>query len=375
MNLLDNFKKPTFVIKHKDFSLLWFEATNQFLVVQGLLKVFFSDTELLSQSDFDEALQYLFAAHPKFKALFQAISADNSNLCDLPKEFESKLNIKELEDFKTSVLELNNRFIRVLYSNAAIQLIFNAPFNHLIADNTNKTDSELIINHHEKDLNLFFNRDLIYKTPKKEFYVLQAQFANKLIEFYHSIHKPRWMCSFHACALQKNHKAFLLLGDSGVGKSTLTALLALSGYRLIADDLVLMDDDLKIYDNPAALSLKENSWAVVQHHCNDFDLPQTSNKTKGNIRIKYLPIHAIQNNTPSTFNVDTIVWVNYSKNSDSKLLKLETKVMLERLIPDTWVKPIKSSAMAFAEWTLNTKALHLTYSDFSSAKSILDAEL
>lgn len=375
MNLLDNFKKPTFLIEHQDFSLLWFEAYNQFLVVQGLLKVFFSDTELLSQRDFNDALQSLFMSHPKFEAFFQAISADNSNPYDLTKEFESKFHEKDLDNFKTSVLELNNRFIRVHSSNAAIELIFNAPYNQLRADNTNKTDSELIINHHDKDLNLFFNGDLIYKTPKKEFYVLQAQFANKLIEFYHSINKPRWMCSFHACAVQKNNKAFLLLGDSGVGKSTLTALLALSDYRLIADDLVLMDDDLKIYDNPAAISLKENSWAVVQDHCNDFDLPQTSNKTKGNIRMKFLPIHTIQNNTPSTFNVDALVWVNYSKNSPSKLLKLETKVMLERLIPDTWVKPVKSSALAFAKWMLNTKALHLTYSDFNSAKSILDAEL
>lgn len=49
---------------------------------------------------------------------------------------------------------------------------------------------------------------------------------------------------------KKNKKTLLILGDSGAGKSTLTALLCAHGYHFNGDDLILMDADLNIYDNP-----------------------------------------------------------------------------------------------------------------------------
>jgi serine kinase of HPr protein (carbohydrate metabolism regulator) len=373
MNSLDNFKKPTFIIKNRDHSLLWFGTTNQFLIVQDALEVFFSESLVLTKPQYQEALEKLVGIHPEISGLMEAISIDNTNTFAENTLSEDYKHLPP-NDFEVSNLGMGQHTLSVYYGSKALKTLFEAPFAHLKTNSDNFT-KELFITKKESKLNLYAGKKLIYTTTNDQLFVLQAQFTNKLTEFYHNISSPNWLCAFHACAVQKDNKAFLLLGDSGVGKSTLTALLALSGYRLIADDLVLMDDDLKIYDNPAALSLKENSWAVVQQYCNGFDLPQTSAKTKGNIRMKYLPLHAIQNNTPSTFNVDAMVWVNYSKSSVDAISLMETKDMFECLIPDTWINPVKSSAMAFSEWAIQVKALKLTYSDFNSAKKLLDAQL
>ena len=40
---MSNFPKPSFVFSQSNFSLFWFGATNQFLVVQDALEVFFNE--------------------------------------------------------------------------------------------------------------------------------------------------------------------------------------------------------------------------------------------------------------------------------------------------------------------------------------------
>ncbi|MFL2621592.1 MAG: hypothetical protein ACJ0P3_03310, partial [Flavobacteriaceae bacterium] len=200
-------------------------------------------------------------------------------------------------------------------------------------------------------------------------------FTNRLTELYHSISSPKWLCAFHGCAVQRNNKTFLLLGDSGAGKSTLSSLLSLSDYRFISDDLVLMDHDFKIYDNPAAVSVKENAWPVIDNYYKAFTAIKTSRKLKGETQIKFLPLHTLQNNIPQSFNLDALVWVNYSNDQINHLSRLDKQQALSRLIPDTWIYSDINSAKAFANWALGIKAYHLDYSDFIVAKELLDDKI
>ncbi len=51
---------------------------------------------------------------------------------------------------------------------------------------------------------------------------------------------------FHAAMLERNGGGLILAADSGVGKSTLAAGLAFSGWRLLSDELTLIDPDDRI---------------------------------------------------------------------------------------------------------------------------------
>lgn len=69
----------------------------------------------------------------------------------------------------------------------------------------------------------------------------------------------------HAAVLEKNGQAVILPGDPGAGKSTLTALLALSGWRLLSDEIALIDrDDGMIVPLARPVSLKNASIDVVR---------------------------------------------------------------------------------------------------------------
>ena len=370
---MSNYPKPTFVISESNFSLVWLGSTNHFLVVQDTLQDFFSEAVVQIESEYQESLEVLIDMHPEMIGLMQAISIDNTSTLtkDTTVEYCKHFN---LSDFESSNLTMGQNRVSVYYGSKTLQTIFEAPYAYL-NNKKIKGNKELALLEIDNKLSLFIGKELLYTTPKDQFFVLQAQFANILTEFYHNISSPNWLCAFHGCAVQKNNKTFLLLGDSGAGKSTLSSLLSLSDYRFIADDLVLMDHDFKVYDNPAAVSVKENAWPVIENYYKAFTTFKTSRKLKGQAKMKFLPLHVLQNNIPKSFNIDALVWVNYSKDQINHLSLLDKQQALSRLIPDTWIYSELSSAKAFANWAMNIKTYHLDYHDFNIAKALFDDQL
>ena len=363
--------RPSFLVSCSDFTMGWFAKTNQFLILEGFLESFFLQTQEMSETDFNNAFQALLIEHPSLKIFSETLSVPNI----IPNNFTSlknNYNTISKDNFTSSTLKLTNVGLNAIYHNKQLQTFFQAPYEYLVTK-INVVHHEILISSTAENLDLYFNHRHIYNCKKSEHFILQAQFSNKITELHHQIKAPNWLCSFHACAVHKNNKTFLLLGDSGAGKSTLCSLLSLSGYRFIADDLVLMDHEYQIYDNPAAVSIKENAWPVIKRHHNEFKSVKVSCKTKGRTKLKYLPLHNIQNNHPTKFKVDALVWVNYKVNHKVDFFDLEQKEMLSRLIPDTWVNPKKATAQAFTDWARVVKSYQLNYSDFKTAKSILDA--
>ncbi|MCR5165234.1 MAG: HprK-related kinase A [Thermoguttaceae bacterium] len=57
---------------------------------------------------------------------------------------------------------------------------------------------------------------------------------------------------FHAAMLERNGRGLILAADSGDGKSTLAAALAFSGWRLLSDELTLIDPDDQVEIQPGA---------------------------------------------------------------------------------------------------------------------------
>jgi HprK-related kinase A len=69
----------------------------------------------------------------------------------------------------------------------------------------------------------------------------------------------------HAAVLERNGQAVILPGDPGAGKSTLTAALTLSGWRLLSDEITIIDrDDGLIVPLVRPVSLKNDSIDVIR---------------------------------------------------------------------------------------------------------------
>lgn len=91
----------------------------------------------------------------------------------------------------------------------------------------------------------------------------------------------------HAAAVERGGKAVILPGDSGSGKSTLAALLGEAGWRLLADEFVMIDmTSGLIVPFPRAISLKNSAIAAMETRIADparFG-PHLSGTPKGELR-------------------------------------------------------------------------------------------
>jgi hypothetical protein len=71
----------------------------------------------------------------------------------------------------------------------------------------------------------------------------------------------------HAAVLERNGHAVIMPGDPGAGKSTLTAALMLDGWRLLSDEIALIDrTDGQLYGLARPVSLKNASIDIIQAH-------------------------------------------------------------------------------------------------------------
>jgi HprK-related kinase A len=89
----------------------------------------------------------------------------------------------------------------------------------------------------------------------------------------------------HAAVLERDGRALIMPGDPGAGKSTLTAALMLSGWRLLSDEIALVDRcDGLLRGLARPVSLKNASIGIVRDHDPGAVLGDTAHDThKGSV--------------------------------------------------------------------------------------------
>jgi hypothetical protein len=69
---------------------------------------------------------------------------------------------------------------------------------------------------------------------------------------------------FHGGVVKFRGRVIVLPGQSGAGKSTTVAALALSGAEFYSDEVAVLDSSLNAHPFPRVLGLKQGGWAAVQ---------------------------------------------------------------------------------------------------------------
>jgi HprK-related kinase A len=100
----------------------------------------------------------------------------------------------------------------------------------------------------------------------------------------------------HAAVVEKGGYAAILPGPPGSGKSTLCASLALSGWRLLTDELALVSlDGCSIIPLPRPVSLKNESIEVIRRFSPQATLGKTvSDTVKGTVTHMRVPVDSVR---------------------------------------------------------------------------------
>lgn len=118
-----------------------------------------------------------------------------------------------------------------------------------------------------------------------------------------SMHAHQYLI-IHAAVVEKNGRAVILPAPPGSGKSTLTAGLVLSGWRLLSDELTLIDRKTgMIHPLPRPVSLKNQSIPLIQAFSDQAFINSPSHDTakgtvahmrppKESVRRQHEPAHA-----------------------------------------------------------------------------------
>jgi hypothetical protein len=363
---------PTSIKLFDDYWVLWYTKSNTYSVVsstfKSLLDNYLASPDLRnftsSLGNEDELIDS--------KLVSEKLEDYLKNCNQKSETFESK-DIG-LDKSYRSILKhynINGKTLAVYYGSSYEFEASHPAIAHLCITTFDNVDITFDIQFRESVFFLFKDEELLTSAPGKDFHVIQGKFIMHLLCSINNNRESDWLGTFHGSTLTDGKTSILFIGASGKGKSTLCALLAASGFGLLADDLSpMLASNQCIYHNPLALSIKEGAFALLNPLIPQFDLLPTVNFKTSKGPIKYIPHPKPKKNH---YPCHSIVLVNYERNAETHLKSASVKNVLETLIPDSWLSPNPSHAKQFLDWLKSTTFYELTYSDTKSVTQEMTA--
>jgi len=370
---LNNHLAPTLKYNYGDYFLLWFASSNTYNIVDSnfdmLLELYFSsdsietlksdllDSKLLSSDQVEETLTTI------HKYLTDC-NYHNTNEQNIEPPFPKKA---------TPIckhIQVLDKKIKLYFDSEIVQKTIFPALAHLQIDTEITEDIHFSFFLHEGYLYMLQDNAFVIKVPKLDYHLLQGKFIFKLLCEIHNKQDSDWVGTFHGCTITKNDRALFITGVSGKGKSTLSTLLASSGFGLLADDVSpLLAKDLNLYYNPSAVSIKTGSFNILKSYVKNFDaIKQVEfNASKG--AIKYISFNPPKH---KNYTCHAILLVNYKVNSETLLEEAQLPEVLNAFIADSWLSPSIEHAKHFMNWLSTLHFYKLTYSDTKNAIAIVN---
>lgn len=179
---------------------------------------------------------------------------------------------------------------------------------------------------------------------------------------------------FHAGTIEKNGKVIAMPAEQGSGKSTLTAAMVYSGWRLFSDELALISlEDELVYPCTRPINLKNNSIEVINNFVDNAVFSTIAKDThKGTVALLKPPTDSVKRmHEPAPLHC--IVFPKYIPDSKAKLTPINQIQAFEQLIEHSFNYHILGEeGFHLIANILNTVSCYqFEYSDFEEAKKVL----
>ena len=349
-----------------DKTVLWSSRDNQYLVLEN--------TTALLVSKLSKGIALEDISRELSQELSLPVKETTDFVLNLKKRFidttpPSKPNITD--SFKDAVLpnhfsvekfyKINELVIKACFESEESCFLIHPKFEHLEVESQKH---DFCFKTFTQDARIFLAVDnkLIGSWPFDEFHYFQGKYSMQLIQKIHSMQEDEWLGVFHASAVSDKKSAMLFLGDSGNGKSTSLALLQAHGFDCIADDFVpVAAQSQEIYSFPAAISVKKTSLDTLLPF-----YPELSDSKEYDFKVAQKIVRYLKpnnNDFSSHLPCKGLVFIKYIKDAPLSCEKIDKITAFQKLVPDSWLSPIKENVAIFLDWFAALDCFELTYSN------------
>ena len=350
--------------------IMWFEKSNKYIVVNDLL-----NNLILNRIDSDKfPINASLLKQNKINSeKLKPISDNIKNLLEECNQDYDKINPKQSlsiadEYIHQSKFKFNKRVVKIEYSDERLKSLIERKFDHLKCNEKEEITYKVVKKN--KKINLFKNDKFLGSWGSEKMHEFQGKVSMELTSFFHGMSDSDWTAVFHGSTLFRLNNCLMLTGDSGSGKSSLSAILMANDFALIADDFSPMDDKGIHYNFPSAISIKEGFYSVAKKLYKSFsELNEYYiNDIKGNV--KYL---ADKTDKPILkSNCNTILNVKFGAGLKNEIKSINKGKALEKILPDAWISKDIKDALAFITWVKSSMFYDLTYNDNDEAIKMIN---
>ena len=350
--------------------IMWFEKSNKYIVVNDLL-----NNLILNRIDSDKyPIKISLLKQNKISSKkLKSIKDNIKNLleeCNTEYENKNSLMSFSIAEKYThhSKFRFNERVVKLEYSDERLKSLIDPKFVHLKCNEKEETTYKIV--EKNKKINLFKNDKFLGSWYSKKMHEFQGKVSMELTSFFHGMSDSDWTAVFHGSTLCKEDSCLMLTGDSGSGKSSLSAILMNDNFALIADDFSPMDDKGIHYNFPSAISIKEGFYYEAKKLYKSFsELNEYYiNDIKGNV--KYLPDYSGKPILKS--NCKTILNVKFGSSLKNEIKSINKGKALEKILPDAWISREIKDAKAFINWVKSSSFYDLSYNDNNEAVKMIN---
>ena len=349
--------------------IVWLEESNRYMLVE--IQAYNVIKMIAEGQTSDEIVKWCCKSYqlPKNKAgkfveeIAKLIDIENNNANSKQQAFDSSISIPTKFASQKKYLIKGSTYL-VEYGTEHTEFLVHPKIAHLEVVANRTADHQFQVYQHKGSTVLRVNGKVIGQWDRENSNYFTGKFSMELLNLIYGKDESDWMGVFHASAITKGGQCVLFLGDSGSGKSTISALLMANGYDLLADDFVPVGAvSCEVFFFPVAISVKKNA---LDHLIPIY--PQLASAKEFyyaglDKTVRYLPPNHYFENQSSRYPCKALVFVKYMKGSGLTMEKMTQDVAFQHLVPDSWVSPLLENATRFLDWFLGLTCYQLTYSD------------
>lgn len=358
----------------KERHIVWLQKTNRYVIFQTpAYEVFEKLSEGLCETALLAFMQEKYEIPaPEAKQFVDDLKKqlDSLPIVQVQKKINhDKKEIAELTNypnFKSFCYSIGDKNFRFNYSSQWMMDMIHPGIKNFLTEKAKGEPADFYLIEEGDFLHLVINKTEIITWPVSDSEYFKGSVSMALLNGLYRKTERNWMGTFHAAALEKNNKAVIIPAASGKGKSTLAALLAVNGFKIISDDLTAVSaNKQKLYCLPQAISVKPGAVEILKNYFPELNSAKiTHNTTTGKDVYHLTKNYLFSDKTPT---VSAFIFAEYNAGISFQFKKIDNITAFQKIIPEAWILPTKSNVKRFLYWFFDLPCYQLVYNNNQKA--------